>query len=88
MNISINIPVDMEDGVNGAFASYYHYLEKIEDKEGKEIQNPQSKEQFTKEQVLKFIKNVFVSNQSKGAETTRKQLIAAAEADMEELTVE
>lgn len=89
MQVTINIPDDKKDGVIEAFASAYNYRETIgEDVKGEPIPNPQSKGQFAKGQVLKFIKNVFVANQSEGAETTRKQLIEVAEADMEGLTVE
>ncbi len=88
MEITIKVPENMANGVIDAFVKLYSYQETIIDKDEKEIPNPQSKEQFTKEQVKNFVKEVFVGHQSNGAEITRKQLIEAAEADMKELTVE
>lgn len=88
MQIKITIPTDKRDKVIEAFASQYHYEDKILGVEGKMISNPQSKAQFALEKVKEFIKNVFVAYEAKGADTARKALIEAAEADMESLTVE
>lgn len=88
MEIKITIPSDMENDWLDAFADEYKYQENINDKDGKEVPNPQTKKEFVFERINDYVKNVFVANQANGANTTRLSLIETAKNNISGATVE
>jgi hypothetical protein len=59
MIISITIPQDKETEIANAFAKQFSYSPTASDIDGNQIPNPTSKKQFIKEQLSKFIKDVY-----------------------------
>lgn len=67
----------MRDG----FVYQHHYQDKVQDKDGKEIDNPQSKDDFMKEKIAEVIKSNFVAYEAnKTTIEARNQAIIDAEA--------
>ena len=58
MQITIDIPDAKVGRVRDAFCSEFSYLDMVDDGEGNQIPNPQTKNQFTKQQIIKYIKQV------------------------------
>ena len=65
MIVSIDIPDGQVNRVNNAFASIYGYRDKIQDPNVTDvislIDNPQTKRQFAKQQIVEFIKRTVLS---------------------------
>lgn len=76
--IKIIIPTEKINGIVEAFADEYNYKEQIEVK-GELVDNPQTKSQFAKEQVMNFIKRTYKRNKLKELNDDRISLIEEAE---------
>ena len=69
-----------------ATCGLYRYQVNTTDDDGKQIPNPESEVQFTKRKFNEHLKEIVKAWAAKGAESTKKQLIADAEIVMDGLT--
>lgn len=61
MKITLDIPDTFADRVIAAISDTYGYQETIRDEEGNEMPNPQTRAQFARSQVLRFLKETTVA---------------------------
>lgn len=90
--MQINIPQEKKQDIIDAFCSVYNYQEEIElqDLETEEITmipNPQSKADFTKNELLRFIRNVYESHKAAETEKAKQTAISDAKTYTNNLTV-
>lgn len=80
----ITINDDLVPRILNDFATQYNYQEKIQNKDGKIIDNPETKVQFAKKQIIEYVKNVM-----KAAKANKRAMEArdASLAEDEELDV-
>ena len=82
MIITIEIPDEQIDRVADSFASVYGYQNKIPDPNITDgivyIDNPQTKRQFAKQQIIEFIKRTVLSNELNEA----RKLITISDIDV------
>lgn len=84
--MQITIPQNKEQDIINAFSSVYQYPETVLDKDNKRITNPETKEQFTKKQIIKFIKDTYKKYKVDTVMyNTRKQVNSDADVDMQDL---
>jgi hypothetical protein len=86
-DITITIPNDKLDIVVDAFADQYNYQETIGDEDGNQIPNPTSKNQFAKNIIKSFVKQVYVAKKVKELDATRQTTVDNAETDVSGVTV-
>lgn len=86
-NITLVIPNNKITDIVESFAVNYGYQAKITNEAGEEIDNPETKAQFAKRQILDFIKENYKVYKSRQVETQRQQVIADAQAYTQDLSV-
>ena len=83
MEITITIDDQVATRVVDAFTVSYGYQDTIDDGEGNQIPNPQTRNAFTKAQVMKYIKEVVKGHEAKAAaEAARVAALAAADSEI------
>ena len=86
MEIKLTIPTEKKQGIIDAFCSVYGYQTEIDGGEGM-VPNPQTQGEFAKEQIMKFVKDVYVSYKAKETDSARKTAIITAKTYTEDLTI-
>lgn len=68
--VSITIPNNEVERIENAFAAAYGYQETIQDVNNPEVltPNPTTKTQFTRQQIIRYIKNVVRDQEKRQAE--------------------
>lgn len=70
MTITITIPDTVKDRVETAFANTYGYQATVTDKEGKAVDNTETKTDFLQEQLVAKLKNIVKSYESQQERVT------------------
>lgn len=84
MDITITIPDNMVTRVIDGVAGQNNYQETVQDDDGYEIPNPETKGQFVKRMVRQYLKeNVKAWEANQAASSARIAAIAAVEADIQ-----
>lgn len=85
LKITFTIPANIGADLIEAFAKKYWYNEQI-NKDGVLIPNPESKQQFAKKQVRKYLEGVYVAYKIAYLEDERKQVIELAKTEAGSIT--
>ena len=84
-SFTITIPDDKVQDVIEAYCKQYGYRETLEDG----LPNPETKAQFTKRQIRRYIRDVYTAYKTDLAiETTRDNTIVQSETDTKDIIVE
>ncbi len=70
MTITITIPDEIKDRVETAFANTYGYQATVTDKEGKTVDNTETKTDFLQAQLVAKLKNIVKSYESQQERVT------------------
>ena len=85
--MEIIIPEEKKQDIIDAFCAVYGYNEAIVKSDGLLVNNEQTKAEFTKQQILSFIKDVYTSYKVTSLDQTKKQIISDALTFTESITV-
>lgn len=75
---TITVPDDKVQDLLNAFATQYNYQTTVDDLSGGTVPNPESKAQFAKNKILKYIKEVYIAAQVQQVEEVRLTTIDTA----------
>ena len=74
--ITINVPDELVERIETAYAGVFGYQEKVSDGE-KEIDNPQTKIDFVKEKIIEKLRGIVTRWESDQARATKEAEIAS-----------
>lgn len=77
MQITIQIPDDQRHRILDSFCSKYGYSESVDDGQGGQIPNPETKVQFTKRMVIAHVQEVVKAVEIEEARNAAAQAAAA-----------
>ena len=87
-SFTITIPDNKVAEVIEAFAIMFGYPEIVEDVNGDDIPNPQSKAEFAKEKIREMIKETYLRYKARQAEYIVDNAVGQAEEEIDVMTVE
>lgn len=82
-DFTVTVPTDMVDDLLNGFARRFNYEENIYNELGEQIPNPQTKAQFAKMQLFRWMRGIYIEEKEAATVVARAAVINTATTDFD-----